>query len=226
MSDWRTLHTYFMALREEEQRIIQQHAPRFSLRAIGVYDGRAKYGRWELSHQVNENFEARVKLACADAARCLGCPPDAHPVDYWFHRLFAHLRDKRSRNLVEVDSDHWRIENLCESSATYCAVVEIERLHPEPRIIEQRAEEALPEAQDQRRPAPKELRDSYLAAFPEKIMILDICWAAKQRYREWTRWISGDLKDGSKPDRAFRAVLTSGKRPEQYRTELRPKGWK
>jgi hypothetical protein len=70
------------------------------------------------------------------------------------------------------------------------------------------------------------LRDQYFASFPEKIMILDVCWVAKQRYREWTRWIGGELKDRSKPDRAFRAVLTSGKRPEDYRPEPRPKRWK
>ena len=70
------------------------------------------------------------------------------------------------------------------------------------------------------------LLDNYLGSFQEKIMILDICWAAKQRYREWTRWIGGDLKETSKAAMAFRAVLTSGQRPEKYRPEPRPKGWK
>ena len=74
--------------------------------------------------------------------------------------------------------------------------------------------------------SPTKLRDEYLASFGEKVIILDICWAAKQRYREWTRWIGGHLKSGSKPDMAFRAVLTSGRRPEEYRTEPRPKSWK
>src|ERR1022692_426436 len=70
------------------------------------------------------------------------------------------------------------------------------------------------------------LRDSYLNGFVEKVYILDVCWAVKQRYREWTRWIGGYLKDKSKPARAFRAILESGKRPEEYRPEPRPKGWK
>jgi hypothetical protein len=74
---------------------------------------------------------------------------------------------------------------------------------------------------------PKALRDYYFASFPEKVMVLDVCLAAKQHYREWVRWIGGQLKDGSKPDRAFRAVLNSKLRPEQYRTDsTRPKGWK
>jgi hypothetical protein len=73
----------------------------------------------------------------------------------------------------------------------------------------------------------KALSNSYFGSFPEKILVLDMCWAAKQRYREWMRWIGGRLKDGSKPDRAFRAVLTSGLRPEEYRPgSTRPKAWK
>lgn len=72
----------------------------------------------------------------------------------------------------------------------------------------------------------KKLRDNYLTEFQEKIYFRDICWAAKQHYREWTRWLTGELKDGSKPDRAFRAVLLSHKRPEIYRPEERPKSFK
>jgi hypothetical protein len=73
--------------------------------------------------------------------------------------------------------------------------------------------------------SPTVLKETYIGEFPD-VMILDICWAARQRYREWVRWIGGDLKAGCKPDRAFRAILTSGKRPLEYRPEPRPKGWK
>lgn len=71
----------------------------------------------------------------------------------------------------------------------------------------------------------KELVAAYRAAFPEA-GIMDICWAAKQHYREWTRWLNGQLKDGSRPDRAFRLILCSGKNAKQLRREPRPKGWK
>ena len=73
---------------------------------------------------------------------------------------------------------------------------------------------------------PKELKTAYLAAFPEKIKILDICWAAAQRYSEWKRWLRGALKEGSLPDRSFRAILSSGKKPIEYRSAPRPHGWK
>jgi hypothetical protein len=72
------------------------------------------------------------------------------------------------------------------------------------------------------------LYEGYLAGFQEKTYILDFCWAAKQRYRELSRWLSENstIKDGSKPDKAFRAVIASGLAPDRYRQEPRPKLWK
>jgi hypothetical protein len=71
----------------------------------------------------------------------------------------------------------------------------------------------------------KALFDSYRVAVPGA-GIMDICWAAEQHYREWARWLKGELKDGSKPDRAFRHVLASGKDPKKLRREIRPKDYK
>jgi len=68
------------------------------------------------------------------------------------------------------------------------------------------------------------LHNSYRVAFPGP-GIMDICWAAEQHYREWARWLKGQLKDGSKPDRAFRRVLTSSKDARELR-KGRPKNWK
>jgi len=72
------------------------------------------------------------------------------------------------------------------------------------------------------------LRDRYLASFPENIMILDVCWAAGQRYSVWKRWLRGPMvvKEGCAPDVAFRDILLSGKPPSEYRKQRRPKGWK
>ncbi len=65
------------------------------------------------------------------------------------------------------------------------------------------------------------LRDAYRRAFPD-VKIADIIWAAKQTRREWTRWITGKVKDGLKPDRSFKHVLTSGKSPEKIMGKPRP----
>jgi hypothetical protein len=71
----------------------------------------------------------------------------------------------------------------------------------------------------------KVLRTFYFQHFPEA-KVLDVCWAAGQHYTEWKRWLRYAVKAGSAPDRAFRAVLTSGKAPQQYRKQCRPNGWR
>jgi hypothetical protein len=71
----------------------------------------------------------------------------------------------------------------------------------------------------------KSMRDTYRAAFPSA-GILDICWSAEQHYREWARWLKGELKNDSKPGRAFRKVLTGGQDARTIRKLQRPKGWK
>jgi hypothetical protein len=105
----------------------------------------------------------------------------------------------------------WEIANHYnwKDSGPY-AQVEIAKREPVPKV----------------EPAPKPLErktlvDSYRTAFPD-VKIADICWAAGQTRREWKRWIKGEAKDGLKPDRAFRHVLASGKRPEEIVGKPRP----
>lgn len=71
------------------------------------------------------------------------------------------------------------------------------------------------------------LRDRYFAAFQERIVVLDACWAAGQHYCELKRWLRGPaiLKDGSAPDRSFRKLFASGQTPREYKKQPRPKGW-
>jgi hypothetical protein len=76
-------------------------------------------------------------------------------------------------------------------------------------------------AEDKLKAGRRVLLDSYREHFPD-VKLADIQWAAKQTRREWTRWIGGEAKDGSKPDRTFRHILTSGKSPEQIMGKPRP----
>ena len=69
------------------------------------------------------------------------------------------------------------------------------------------------------------MKDTYFFKFPQA-MIIDVCWAARQHRREWDRWIKGEIKNGSKPDRLFRSVLIGNKAPSEIRPEERPKEWK
>jgi hypothetical protein len=91
--------------------------------------------------------------------------------------------------------------------------------------LKDRFREAEIAAQPPKKISRQELRDSYFARFPEA-KVLDVCWASAQHYCEWKRWLRNAVKDGSAPDRAFGALLTSGKRPQEYRKERRKKGWK
>jgi hypothetical protein len=93
---------------------------------------------------------------------------------------------------------------------------EVERIRP-----------SLPMTDESHKAERAALRDAYLAQLSgPKIKVLDICWAVSQHYTEWKRWLRSAVKDGSTPDLAFRAILTSAKRPEKYRKRSRPDGWK
>jgi len=131
-----------------------------------------------------------------------------------------------------------KIENVFDASFVLCRKFEAKALQTEYR--QQRHAEMLqrvvdnlpdiddsPETEQTDNPVePKVLRDRYLASFPqEKILIRDICWAARQHYREWKRWLAGELKPSSTPDLAFRKVLTSGKLPSEFNKKPRPSGW-
>lgn len=68
----------------------------------------------------------------------------------------------------------------------------------------------------------QELADAYRAQFPGA-KLADIAWAVHQTYREWTRWLNGEAKDGLTADKAFRRILTSGKPPSEIRPGSRLK---
>jgi hypothetical protein len=91
----------------------------------------------------------------------------------------------------------------------------------------QRQQKAISIAQEKEQRADrKKLRDAYFAHFQsEPIKILDICWAVGQHYREWKRWLNYELKDGSTPDLAFRKILTSAQRPQEFNKKPRPAKW-
>jgi hypothetical protein len=135
MNQLRQLNDRFMALKEEEEWVIQQHAPHFRLRAIGVFDETHPFGHWEFSHEVSTNLEVRITLACADAASVVGCPDSANPIDYWIYRLFVNLRDRKSRCLVELAANRWQLNDFLEISATFLGLLEIGLLSSGPNRV-------------------------------------------------------------------------------------------
>lgn len=171
-----------MTLREEEEQIIQQHAPRFYMYAEGQYGGPIKYGQWKLFHQVGDNFQARFELVCVDAAQHMGYPLDAHPLDYWLDCLLVYLQNKNSRRLVTLDIDRWRLDNLCEISATYCARIEVESLYPHLRRSQAKVAPELPSVP---RVAPAVIQDTKKQTVGEQI----------DQLREKCRWTEEELAE-------------------------------
>ena len=132
------------------------------------------------------------------------------------------IRRATQADTLNIISTHTRARIEAEAQSQ----VQIEDIKNELRLADARAN-SVKVFEPKRAVDRNALKESYFSTFPEKVMVLDMCWAARQHYREWMRWFRGELKDGSKADRAFRAVLLSGKRPEQYRTDAsRPKSWK
>ena len=172
--------------------------------------------------------------------------PKIHP---YMESLIGWLEALRESHLdgtiVAADNRTGIIMRVCQASADLCKLneslaLEMERMAEVQREVQVKAQQqqAYQAVLDENGPKPeakleaersaerRALRDVYMTAFPE-FFVLDICWAAKQHYREWMRWIDGrKVKDGSKPDRSFRAVLTSKKKPNEHRAEPRPKEWK
>lgn len=71
------------------------------------------------------------------------------------------------------------------------------------------------------------LRASYFETFPPKsFKVIDVCWAANQRYSELKRWMHGKIREDSTPDRAFKRIFRSKKPPAEYRLQPRPPRWR
>jgi hypothetical protein len=128
--------------------------------------------------------------------------------------------DYRDYMKLEIES----ATNSLELYPSQRHLLEVEFYYPEPKTTQSQnsAQDTPPIPEDR-----TVLRDRYFGSFREKIKILDICWAANEHYREWKRWLQKDspIKNGSKPDLAFRAILKSGKRPIEYRSIERPPKW-
>ena len=200
-------------------------------------------------------FKQNYIQIATDAGLLLGnIPEGVKPVEHWLDSLVAFCVTERKEyvqtvtELGDKSSSH-RIQLLCEASATFCAWLDVHaieeaslgtsgKLH---RVVvdvvtktwkqlepnEQKAEQSAGE-QANDLPTRAQLRETYFAGFPgEKIKVLDVCWAAEQHYREWKRWLqnSSTIKNGSTADLAFRKILTSGKRPIEYRPIARPNNW-
>jgi len=170
------------------------------------------------------------------------------PAEFWINSLLSHLQIDANNVYVETShhSGGGSIRMLCEASAMFCAWLDVRLIEQSTlgyegtlhRAVVEAVASTLNDGQDQKiptvdrtnspPPTRAQLRETYFIGFSnEKIKVLDVCWAAEQHYREWKRWLQNPspIKDGSTADLAFRRILTSGKRPIEYRALARPNNW-
>jgi hypothetical protein len=193
--------------------------PPLSLPALDRVQKLEDYAQHELrdcrdsrSHDLNVEKAKRIARTCAVAVLdALLAYYESLPA--YDERWIAQLQDSAIESVVgmipkgyEDDLYEW-FRNLL--LATTYAHLNPPKLKPKP-----------PQQIDRTK-----LKQNYLSQFDEPIKILDICWAAQQHYREWKRWIHGELRDASTPDRAFRRVLASDQTPLELAKKPRPKGW-
>jgi hypothetical protein len=172
-----------------------------------------------------------------------GRDPQTDPREAWYEKLYESgecggVRSESSWSNEDgtVRTGHGgTLRNICSVSARLCFDFENQALlrGDEQNRAHMRAMDknrsGSRAAEIDSRAERSALRDAYFSSFDgPKIKVLDLCWAAGQHYSEWKTWLrqNSPIRDGSVPDKAFRAILISGKRPEEYRRQPRPDGWK
>ncbi len=177
------------------------------------------------------HFEALARRAA------LALPELRHPdlLFSWLEALVRYGHARFDREIlgtsvigdVTVKSITGTMYKLPRHSADYCKILESEALQSVADSLTVPPKNMAPMVNGiPLEPNPRALYQSYVQKFPdERILIRDVCWAAGQHYREWKRWLAGQLKKGSTPDLAFRRFLNSGKRPSEFKSKPRPNGW-
>jgi hypothetical protein len=94
------LHKKFMALLDEEDRIVQQRIATDYLYAHFNYRESGELGGWWFEGTTTERLEARFALLATEGGIALGSPPNTLPHVYWLHCLRLDLRTKESTHLA------------------------------------------------------------------------------------------------------------------------------
>ena len=135
---WQQLSSAFTKLADEET-----GKRRLSVMATQELGHSGDIAIWSINDSYTENFKARFELLASQAGQSIGpLPEGARPFSYWLHRLYQHLREKRSNlsrfqtytaktdvgNQVSLECP--LIEAVCEASSTFC-------LRLQKRVIEE-----------------------------------------------------------------------------------------
>jgi hypothetical protein len=123
---WQHLSSDFSKLANEEK---SANAVPLSVMVSSDLDRSSDVADWKINEGYSEHFRARFELLASQAGNALGpLPIGASPFFYWLHRLYQHLREKRSKfsqrpfmgsySGVEVETP--LIDSACEASSIFC----------------------------------------------------------------------------------------------------------
>jgi hypothetical protein len=140
---WRNFRDEFRSLASEERIILQRTREDRGLRVHCEYNSdrsiaednlcrdrlfcllyRLETGRWDVTEGPNRDFKARFEALATRAGLELGPPTGTLPVDFWLHSLSLHLRRSNSNDLFARCDTGGIITNACQSSATFCSLLE------------------------------------------------------------------------------------------------------
>jgi lambda repressor-like predicted transcriptional regulator len=103
---------------------------------------RIESGTWQLSAGPNQDFKTRFEALATRAGIALQCPNGFAALDFWLHRLCCHLQTTNSKGLFARTSTGSYIENVCQTSATFCSWLEAKTLEAQRSAPEQDANKA------------------------------------------------------------------------------------
>jgi len=144
---WKELAEQFQSLADEEARKAPEHVDGY-LCAHCDYTDRAEEspgeirrgtcclltappGQWLYGGGANINLLNRFRSLATRAGVALRCSPGTSREDFWLHRLYVDLIQRKSTFVLGVSSDTDTIRRVCETSATFCSKLEREALESE-----------------------------------------------------------------------------------------------
>jgi hypothetical protein len=113
-------HQRFWALKEEEDRIIQQGGAQERCRAYLTWVPGEELGGW-VEVAASESLEARFELLAMEAGLALRPPTGTSPLNHFLKSLYLDLRASHSSHLSLDTGRACFIENLFDSCASYSA---------------------------------------------------------------------------------------------------------
>jgi hypothetical protein len=82
---------------------------------------RVESGTWQLGEGPSEAFRARFEALATRAGIALHPPLGIIGLDFWLHRLCSYLRKTKSHEFFGCTDTGGYIDDVCQSSATFCS---------------------------------------------------------------------------------------------------------